>query len=233
MRDGGAPLPANRWYETVDIGLHVRALGQESTQSLRPERLATADVLGWFADEASPTLSAEGQERFSKRLLDLRRSRAEGAEGDAPPKPEVRFYGALDGPMKVFVRGFSRSEVRVFVLWATGASRWHHFFDLVADFQVARTADLDRRLGLAALEADYALEVCGVRHGMRVDDAIAALPGVLLEYPGQSLQFRRLYTVDCDVEIVVQDFIVKYLRRGDPGWLHLARTLRGATDRQE
>ncbi|MCB9654072.1 MAG: hypothetical protein H6729_08095 [Deltaproteobacteria bacterium] len=243
--------PEERWYETVDIGLHVRdpigpeAPTQAPEKSPGPDRLTKEDARRWFVDWSSssssspslssggssnavsaessvgPTLSAEGVQHFSAVRGALRFvERADEAPGSR------RSFRAQDGPFKVFIRGFSKKHVRVFVLWATGTNRWHHLYDLVADLQVERTDDIDRRLGIASLEAQYGLEACGVRHGMRANDAIEVLKGALLEYPGQSRQFRRLYAPDCDLEIVIQDSVVKYLTRGDPGWLDAALRLR-------
>lgn len=220
--------PSERWYETVDIGRHVRALDGTPMRSDQPDRPVPQDVLRWFADIGpnsetagrAPTLSPEGLRHFAALRAGLPAHEAEDHARD-------RAYQALDGPLEVFVRGFSEHEVRVWVLWATGGSRWHHYFDLVADLRVPRSADIDRRFGLEGLEAMYTLEACGVRHGMRVDEVIAALPGELLEYPGQSLQLRRIYAIECDLELVIQDSILKYLVRGDPGWLDGAMRLRG------
>jgi len=39
------------------------------------------------------------------------------------------------------------------------------------------------------------------------------------EYMGQSPQYRNIYYEKEDIEIIIQDFIVKYIQKGKPGWM--------------
>lgn len=199
-----------RWYRVVDIGVHVRR------GASAPTTVAEDELVRWFERQGlTSQLTPAGKQHFGSL-----------AEGLAPEAPDVhagdRNYRPLDGELSVVVSSFSDRHVELRVLRRTGASRWHHYFDLVDELLVARTVAVDERLGLVALHAQYALQVCGVGHGARLGDVIAKLGPQWQEYPGQSPSFRRLYFARCEATAVVQDDIVMYFEPGRPTWLEQA-----------
>ena len=196
-----------RWYRVVDIGVHVRR------GASAPTTVAEDEVVRWFERQGlASQLTLEGKQHFGRL-----------AEGLAPEAPDVhagdRSYRPLEGALSVVVSSFSERRVELQVLRRTGASRWHRYFDLVSELLIERTSAVDERLGLVALHAQYALEVCGVAHGARLGDVMAKLGPQWQEYPGQSPSFRRLYFARCEATAVVQDGIVMYFEPGRPTWV--------------
>ena len=105
------------------------------------------------------------------------------------------------------------------MLRRTGASRWHRYVDLVDELLVARTMAIDERLGLVALHAQYALQICGVGHGARLGDVMATLGPEWWEYPGQSPSLGSICFPRCEATAVVQDDIVMSFEVGRPTWV--------------
>ncbi len=196
-----APLPPEHWYRPVDIGEHVDVGG------VRPEVVPPTQVLNWFTERR---FTPEGEKHFGGIAATL---------PDPPPAAHAHdpAYRRVATPtLGAKVREFSERRARVWVLRSTGTSRWHHFFTLVSELVVDRTAGVDAVLGLSELEAQYSASFAGVRHGMKFSE----LPrlGPCRDYQGQSPDFRNVYCEEHDIEIVVQDGIVKYVHRGRPSW---------------
>lgn len=212
--DAGSGDPARapaadpeRWYRVVDIGVHVRRGTSAPTVGTDDE------VVRWFERQGlASRLTLEAKQHFGRLAAALAPEAPDAHAGD-------RNYRRLDGELTVVVSSFSERRVELRVLRRTGASRWHHYFDLVSELRIARTSAVDERLGLAALQAQYALEVCGVGHGARLGEVMAKLGPQWQEYPGQSPSFRRLYFARCEATAVVQDDIVMYFEAGRPTWV--------------
>jgi hypothetical protein len=193
--------PTEVWYRPVDIGEHVRV------GLIRPELATETQALTWFTAKG---FAPEGEQHFTALAATL----------PVPPPGEHAhdhaYHPVTQATLGVKVHEFSTRRARVWVVRPTRQSRWHHLFDLVSELVLDRTARVDALFGLPALEAQYTASFAGVRHGMKVSE----LPplGPCRDYPGQSPSFRNIYCEDHELEIVVQDGIVKYVQHGKPSW---------------
>lgn len=217
----GETAAAERWYHPVDIGMHVSPADKETTPLPPQEALAL-----FSADGGDPRFSPLGQQKFLRLKEEWIRKKFKTYP---PAMPEDPAHHPADGAPAPLVRAFSKDRVVIGVVFQTGFSRWHHYYELIASYLIPRTKEIDALFGLVELEKQYRLEYKGVRHGMPFGEAIEKILGPYdCEYAGQSPQFRNIYYLKHDLEIVVQDGTIKYLKRGRQSCEHEARWPRGS-----
>ncbi|MBE0648903.1 MAG: WG repeat-containing protein, partial [Bacteroidales bacterium] len=129
------------------------------------------------------------------------------------------FNVDVEAPIDVIVREFSPDGIRVHILFTIGHSRWHHYYILLKDYQMARNETVDQIFQVKQLEEVYAETCQGIGHGSSFPDLLRALGLNYTEYMGQSHQYRNLWFPDHQVEVIIQDGYVKYLQYAKPGWV--------------
>ncbi len=207
-----AASPGSKWYRPVDIGRHLDR-GKVTQKRISPERAIEL----FRADDriGSCALTDEGKGMFEPATRKLIRS---AKPWFRTKRSKDRALRSFKGPLAVIVREFSTDEVRIWVVWKKGHSRWHSFFDLVAEYLVKRSGPVDGLFFLDQLEQRYALTYQGIGHGTTVDELTAKLGTKHKEYPGQSPSFRNLYFPNHELHVVIQESIVMYVERERPGW---------------
>lgn len=120
----------------------------------------------------------------------------------------------------VDIHGFSKTNIRLYVSFIYGHSLWHHYDILLKAFLIERDDYIDGVFKLKELESRYSYTFKGARHGSTSTELEEKLGNNYFEYMGQSPQYRNIYYEQHDIEVVIQDDVVKYLCKGRPGWMN-------------
>lgn len=198
-------------YTPVDIGDHIWADGISEAKHSQKDFFEVFQLGEKRSLEFSQKTRASLDQQKKKFIKDFNL---------ADQKQKDHFFH-LDPEQLLSWRicEFSKSKVKVGVEFIVGHSRWHHYYKRLSEMVFSRNESIDKALGLPELEKQYGFSFKGVEHGTPVRDMQKLLGKKFKEYPGQSEQFRQLYYPDHDIEIVIQDQVVKYLRRGVPAWI--------------
>jgi len=132
---------------------------------------------------------------------------------------DPHFVLHADHKIEHKVDGFSRDSVNVAFYFEYGSSRWHHYLVLLKNIIFPRTKQLDRIFHLDDLDELYAGQYKDVKYGTSEAEMEAVLGNEYFEYLGQSPQLRNIYYKNYDVEICIQNGMVKFIREGRPGWM--------------
>lgn len=204
----GTEMEDNKWYVPVNIGMHI------DPNTVKEERLSSAQAKEIF--QKVTDLTPQARARF-EALRDewLKKNNEKYGKQFANDK---LFRMDKKNDVSVHIHEFTKSEVRLYVLFIYGYSRWHHYYVLLKNYVVPRGDMIDETFRLDDLEKLYSFSFEGVGHGTGVEEMVTKLGTDYSEYAGQSPQYRNIYYEKYDIEIVIQDFEVKYLRKGRPGW---------------
>lgn len=129
------------------------------------------------------------------------------------------FEADTDTPIETVVEEFSKDSVRISIVFAIGHSRWHHYYILLKDYLTGRNEMVDQIFRLRRLEEVYGATFQGISYGTTYADMVKTLGIDYKENIGQSLQFRELWYPAYDLEVVMQDDIVKYVQHLKPAWV--------------
>lgn len=190
-------------YSPVDIGQHIDQNGVLS------ERLSDVGEIFYLDKDNRSGIDREAYQTF----LDLRNQWMEEHREEYLIQfaPDPVFYVDEEAPVDVIVKEFSHNKVRVYIVFTIGHSRWHHYYLLLKDYLIDRDELVDKIFRLKQIEGLYAATYKGIGHGASFHDLVRRLGLNYREYTGQSMQYRTLYYPDDNVEVILQDGVVKYL----------------------
>ena len=132
---------------------------------------------------------------------------------------KVFFLDRENHPISANIHKFSKTKAKIYIQFIFGHSRWHHYYIILEDFIVERDPYIDEVFNLKELEKKYSYSFNGVAYGTTVQELEEILGRDYYEYMGQSPQYRNIYYEKYDLEIIIQDWIVKYIEKGKPTWM--------------
>ena len=198
-------------YRPIDIGQHIDQNG------VREETLSNVEDVFFLDKDNRSGITPDVYQTFI-RLRDswMEEHREEYLNNFAP---DPAFHVDEEAPVDIIVKEFSPDKIRIFIVFTIGHSRWHHYYLLLKDYLIDRTDKVDQMFRLKQLEERYGATFNGLGHGASFHDLLRLVGLNYQEYIGQSLQFRTLYYPDQNLEVVLQDGIVKYLVEEKPAWV--------------
>ncbi len=201
-------MAQEKWYTPADIGMHI------DENNIVQEKLRTKTVKGKFEHKLNLTddFLSETEKERDKWL-------AANKQYNNKFKENRLFNLYKEHNISLRIKQFTKSQVRLFVIFKYGYSRWHHYYILLKDYIIQRDEQVDKIFELKEQEELYSFSFKGVEHGMNFPETINKLGNKFSEYAGQSPQYRNIYYKEYNIEIIIQDGTVKYLRKGKPGWM--------------
>ncbi len=198
-------------YHPVDIGQHFDQNGVQEETLSRVEEIFYLDK-----DNRSGINPEALQSLIELRDSWMKENREEYLNKFAP---DPAFCVDEESTVDVVIKEFSHDKVRILIVFTIGHSRWHHYHLLLKDCLIDRTDKVDQMFRLKQLEDRYGAAFNGVGHGASFHDLLRSFGLNFQEYVGQSMQYRTLYYPDQNLEVVLQDGIVKYLVEEKPAWV--------------
>ncbi len=198
-----------KWYIPVNIGQHI------DRDNIHEEILSKTQGRTIFQTETLFTQSFRKQIEGERDLWLKKNNETYKARF----KDHKRFQPDKTHEVSVDVHEFSKKNVRLDVSFVYGYSRWHQYHILLRAFRIERDDHIDAVFRLKELESRYTFTFKGVGHGTTSTELEKILGNNYFEYRGQSPQFRNIYYRQHDIEVVIQDDLVKYLCKGRPGWM--------------
>ena len=201
---------AEKWYSPVDIGQHV------DSSAVAEEKLSKAQIKEIF--QKGTIFRKEALKRYEK-IKDnwLEDNRAEYLNKFKNDK--IFSLDRRDHPISASIYQFSKSKAKIYIQFIFGHSRWHHYYIALGNFTAERDSYLDEVFDLDKLEKKYSYSFKGVAHGISAEEVEKILGRNYFEYAGQSPQYRNIYYEQYDIEIIIQDWRVKYIQHGKPNWM--------------
>ncbi len=199
-----------KYYTLVDIGCHIDSNG------VTEEKLSKNKIKDIFQKET--ILRKEAFEKYEK----LRNKWFENNGNDYIAKFKKNKIFHLDRknhPISANVYEFSKSKAKIHIKFIYGHSRWHHYYIALRDFSVDRDSYIDEVFNLIELENKYSYSFKGGNHGMYLEYVKKILGNDYYRASGQSPQYQKIYYDKYNIEIIIQDWVVKYLQKGRPTWM--------------
>lgn len=199
-----------KWYVLVDIGQHI------DTSGVVEEKLSKARIKEIFQEE---TFFQKKDLEHYEKLRDLwLENNSEGYFNKFRNNKDFHL-DKNNNPISANIYEFSKSNAKIYIKFIYGHSRWHHYYIVLGNFLVERDLHIDEVFNLNELEKKYSYSFNGVFHGTSANEAERILGKNYYEYSGQSPQYRNIYYEKYNIEIIIQDWIVKYIQQGKPNWM--------------
>lgn len=203
-------IAEEKWYTPVDIGQHVDSRG------MNLEKLSKTDVKKMFQKET--ILQPEALKRYEK--IKDKWFEDNGAAYLKRFKNDTTFsIYRSDHSISASIYEFSKLKAKIYITFIYGHSRWHEYSIVLGNFLAERDPYLDEVFNLKEMEKKYSYSFKGVTHGISAEEVEKILGNNYFEYAGQSPQYRNIYYEQYNLEIIIQDNIVKYLHESKPGWM--------------
>ncbi|NQV01276.1 MAG: WG repeat-containing protein, partial [Bacteroidia bacterium] len=204
-------------YRPVDIGQHIDRNG------VHPETLSNVEAIFFLDKDNRGKINPEVYQEFlNLRNIWMEKHREVYLNKRFASDP--MFNVDVEAPVDVIVKEFSRDNVRICVVFTIGHSRWHHYHLLLKDYLIERNDKADQMFRLKQLEERYGATFNGIGHGASFHDLVRSLGLNYRENIGQSIQYRTLYYPDQNLEVILQDGVVKYLVEDKPEWIDQTTT---------
>lgn len=202
-------------YRPVDIGQHIdpNGVGTEFLPDVSSLFFADKDDRGKIVQEVYLTLLAERNTWMASHRQEYL---------DRYFSNDPLFQADQEAPIEIMVKEFSKDMVRVAIVFTIGHSRWHQYVLVLRDYLIDRNKTVDRIFRLKQMEERYAATFMDIGHGSTFAAVLRAFGLNYREYAGQSPQYRELWFPGHDLEVVIQDGLVKYLHKGKPAWVDQA-----------
>lgn len=203
-------MAEEKWYKPVDIGQHI------DQNNVKEEQINKSQIKKIFK---KGTLFQEDARRM---YVNLKREwfTINGADYIKKYKDDKIFYlDNNDHPITANVYMFSKSKAKIHIKFIYGHSRWHHYYIVLGNFLLERDSYIDDVFNLNVLEKKYSYSFKGISHGSSVEEIEDILGRGYYEYAGQSPQYRNIYYEKYNIEIIIQDWVVKYVQEGKPDWM--------------
>ena len=203
-------IAEKKWYTPVDIGQHIDSNGETE------EKLSKAQVKEIFQKET--IFRKESLKKYEK--LRDKWIKNNGEEYINKFKNNKVFYlDRKNHPISANIYEFSKSKAKIYIKFIYGHSRWHHYYIILGSFLVERDPYIDEVFNLKELENKYSYSFKGVTHGTSAKEIEEILGSDYYEYAGQSPQYQNIYYEKYNIEIIIQDWAVKYVKEGKPSWM--------------
>ena len=203
-------IAEEKWYTPVDIGQHMDSSG------VTQKKLSKAQVKEIFQKEI--IFQEEALKRYEK--IKDKWLEDNGAEYLNKFKNNKIFYlDRRDHPISASIYEFSKSKAKIYIKFIYGHSRWHHYYIVLGNFLAERDPYLDEVFNLNEIEKKYSYSFKGVTHGIPAEEVEEILGNNYYEYAGQSPQYRNIYYEQYNIEVIIQDWRVKYIQEGKPSWM--------------
>ncbi len=203
-------MAEQEWYEPVNIGYYY-------LNFLPEERIQTKDLEYYFAIDQDDIINLDLKKDLQVAVDEWKKH----DDGNISPEFQNDPYFVLNSDYKIDYKidGFSADRVNISFFFEYGASRWHHYLVRIKNLVLPRTTRIDSLFALDELEAMYTIQIRGIGYNSTFEEMEKNLGKEYFEYIGQSLQLRNIYYPGLDVEVCVQDEMVKYIKEGRPGWM--------------
>lgn len=203
-------IAKEKWYTPVDIGQHI------DTNNVTEEKLSKDQAREIFKKDSYLQEDASKQYEKSKNEW-FKNNSTEYLEKFKDNK--IFYLDKENHPVSAYVYMFSKSEVKIYIQFIYGHSRWHHYYIVLKDYLIERDPYIDEVFNLNDLEKQYSFSYKGIGSGTSLQKVQEILGNDYYEYAGQSPQYQNIYYEKYNIEIIIQDWVVKYLRKGKPGWM--------------
>ncbi|MBN2018536.1 MAG: hypothetical protein JW794_10470 [Candidatus Cloacimonetes bacterium] len=201
---------AQKWYRPVNIG-HVYL------NFIAEKKLSEDDANANFVVCNNNIMS----ELFKGELQELTEEWKKNDKGSISPnfQNDPYFTPNRDYKIDYSIDAFSDDSINVKFFYEYGTSRWHHYNALLMNLIIPRNSRLDSIFNMEYYESLYKTVYNGIGHDSTGKQMEEELGTDYFEYFGQSLQLRNVYYEDQNLEICLQDGIVKFVKIGRPGWM--------------
>lgn len=204
-------ITEEKWYIPVDIGQHI------DINYAKEEQLNKDQVREIFIKDKI------FQQKALHKFVNLKDKwfKNNGTEYIKKFENNKIFYlNRNNHPISANVYRFSKSKAKIYIQFIYGHSRWHHYHIVLKNYIIDRDSYINEIFNLIELEKKYSFVFKGVGYGTSLDKALEILGNKYYEYAGPSPQFQNIYYEEYNIELVIQDWIVKYLQQGRPGWMN-------------
>ncbi|MBN1925336.1 MAG: hypothetical protein JW798_05825 [Prolixibacteraceae bacterium] len=203
-------MAQEKWYKPVNIGCY--------SLNFVPEKEIGTDELYNYLSEIPGNFYSEQFERELNQAMSEWKNDSIGL----PPidlENDPYYNSNPDRKLEYMVAGFSDNKVNLHIYFEFGSSRWHHYLALLANLILPRSEKTDSLLNMKYYDELYKTTFMGLSHGSSLKDVKNSLGTGYSEYIGQNLQLQNIYFKKYNIEICLQDRIVKYIKKGKPGWM--------------
>jgi hypothetical protein len=199
-----------KYYIPVDIGQEV------DTIYATEEKPDDAEVKDIFQKD-----SAALSKKYIKKIEELRDDwmKLKGKEYKKKFDSDKQFKKDDASPVSVIVHEFSQSTVKIYIVFVYGHSMWHHYYVLLKNLVINRNEYIDDVFDLKEMEEQYSYVFKKIGYGSTTSEMYKKFGKNYVEYEGQSPDFRDIYYEKYNIEVVIQDQKIKYLKKGKPGWV--------------
>ncbi len=203
-------IAGKKWYTPVDIGQHIDFNG------VIEEEISRAQVKEIFKKE---TIFQNSTLKKYKKLRDKWVENHREEYINKFKNNKVFHLDRNNHPISANIYEFSKSKVKIYIKFIYGHSRWHHYYIILGNFLVERDPYIDEVFNLKELENRYSYSFKGVTHGTSAKKIEEILGSDYYEYAGQSPQYQNIYYEKYNIEIIIQDWVAKYVQKGKPSWM--------------
>lgn len=205
-------MAQEKWYSPVDIGQHIdmNNVKQEKPPDFAENFEINIDSRYRLLPHIIDSFNKETEKWLEKNLEQYLRKFNENKNFSFSDKHQI----------ELIIKQFSEDKLRIFVVFYFGYARWHHYYILLRDYLIERNDEIDQIFKLNRLEDIYTFSYKGITHGTSLKEMEHLLGSEYHEYIGQSPQLLTVYYENHDLEVVLQENMVKYLQHGKPGWMN-------------
>ncbi len=202
-------MAKDQWVKLIDIGEHI------DFSEAKEETINKAQAVKIFQKNDLLTKDALTE---MKKIRDglIKKNKKTFMEKN---KKDNSFFLDTKYPISIEISRISKTKVNIYILFVYGHSRWHSFYMCIKNYIIKRDADIDEIFNLKELEENYFFSFKGIGHGTAFEYMEKKLGKNYYEYLGQSPQLRNIYYEKYNIEVVIQDFVVKKINKGRPGWM--------------
>jgi len=206
----GNLMAEQNWYKPVNLGHHY-------LNFIAEEKISPENVARYFNAKEENNLTPAFEQELNILVEEWKKN------DDENISPEFRndsyFVPNREYKLEYSVDAFSDDSINVRFFFEYGTSRWHHYNALLQNLIIPRSSIVDSILEMQYFENLYTKRYKGIGYGSSESEMEAALGNEYFEYLGQSLHLRNVYYHIDDVEVCLQDGIVKYVIEGRPAWM--------------
>ncbi len=203
-------MAEQKWYKPVNLGCHY-------LNFIAEENISSEDVARYFHSKGDHILTPMFEQELNSLVEEWRK------HDDGSISPEFQndpyFIPNNEYLVEYAIGGFSEDSVNVMFFFRYGASRWHHYNALLKNLIIPRSSVVDSIFNMIYYDDLYTTSYKGIGYGSSESNMETALGTGYYEYIGQSIQLKNVFYKQENMEICLQDGIVKYVKEGRPSWM--------------
>lgn len=207
-------MAKDKWVKLIDIGEHI------DFNESKEETINKEQVKKIFQE--NDLLSKEAMDEMKKIRDNLVKKNKKSFIDNN--KNDKSFSLDSNYAISIEISRISKTKVNIYILFVYGHSRWNNYYMRIKNYIINRDTDIDKIFNLKELEEKYFFSFKGVEYGNSFEDMEKKLGNNYHEYLGQSPQLKNIYYEIYNIEVVIQNFIVKNINKGRPGWMDSGMT---------